>query len=137
MANHLRHLREARAVSLLSDFEKVHIGCVLVYNNRVIAAGHNSNKSHTIQMKYNKYRSLRGHKIEHKIHAETMAMQKLAHFDIDYRKVVCYNYREGKDGRPMLSRPCPSCMRMLQDLGIRKVIYSTETEVGWCEERIA
>lgn len=136
MANHLRHLAEARAVSLLSDFDRVHIGCVLVYNNRVVSAGHNSNKSHTLQMKYNKYRRLYGDKIIHALHAETMAVQKITHFDVDYRKVVCYNYREGKDGRPMLSRPCPSCMRMLQDLGIRKIVYSTNNENGFCEERI-
>lgn len=136
MANIRKFLAMSQAVSFASDFEKVHIGCVLVYNNRVISAGYNSDKSHPLQDKYNRYRNLNGSRIMAKLHAETMAVQKLSHMDIDWKKVVAYNWREGKDGRPMLSRPCPSCMRMLQDLGIRKIVYSTENEIGFCEERI-
>lgn len=136
MANHWQHLMSAKAVSLLSDFERVHLGCVLVYNNRAISSGFNSVKSSPLQMKYNKYRKLHGQKIDHLLHSETMAVQRISHFDIDYSKTICYTYRQGKDGRPMMARPCPSCMRMLQDLGIKKICYSTESIEGYCIERI-
>lgn len=137
MANHLRHLREARAVSLLSDFDRVHLGCVIVYNGRTIAAGCNNRKSSPMQAKYNQHRTLWGSSISHLLHAETAAVITVRHRDIDWRKCIVYTYREGKNGKPMLSRPCPACMAMLQELGVRKIVYSNDVESGWCEERIA
>lgn len=132
-----KFLLMAKTVSLESKFSKFHIGCVIVYNGRVIASGYNSNKSHTQQMNYNKHRHLNGNKIIHKLHAETAAVITIRHRDIDWRKCIVYTYREGKNGKPMLSRPCPACMAMLQELGVRKIVYSNDVESGWCEERIA
>jgi deoxycytidylate deaminase len=134
--NHNRHLEEARAVSLLSDFDRVHIGCVITYNDKVIASGYNNRKTDPVQAKYNRYRKSYGTRTKHFCHAEVMALKRIVNLELDSRNIIVYNYRENADGRPSLSRPCPACMRFIKDLGIRRLIYSTDNEYGWCEERI-
>lgn len=133
---HDRHLSEARAVSLLSDFDRVHIGCVITYNGKVIASGYNNKKTEPLQAKYNKYRNMYGNKVVHMRHAEMMALKKISNLGLDGRNLVVYNYRETANGITALSRPCPACMKFIKELGIRKLIYTTESERGYCEERI-
>ena len=136
MANHKKFLNEARAVSLVSDFNRIHIGCVVVYNGKVVSSGWNNTKTDPIQAKYNRYRNMMGNKVIHMRHAEIMALKKIIHMGLDTKNILLYTYRELADGTPALSRPCPACMNFLKDLGVRKIVYSTESELGWCEERI-
>ena len=39
-----------------SDFDSFHMGCVIVYKGAVLAKGCNSDKTHPMQAKYNKWR---------------------------------------------------------------------------------
>ena len=41
--------------------------------------------------------------------------------------------REYKDGSLAPSRPCPSCMAMLRNLGMKRIFYTTEE--GFVEEK--
>ena len=136
MSKHRRFLNEARAVSLISDFNRVHIGCVVVYNNRVISSGFNNTKTDPVQAHYNRYRNMQGSKVFHLCHAEVMALKKISVMGLDGKKITVYNYRELADSSPALSRPCPACMRMIQDLGITRIVYSTNNRNGYCEERV-
>jgi len=131
-----RHLEEARIVSLLSDFERVHVGCVITYCDKVIASGYNNTKTDPIQERYNRYRDMVGNKVIHMRHAEIMALKKIVHLGLDMKRVVVYNWREYKDGTPALSRPCSACMNFMKDLGITKVVYSTDNANGFCIERV-
>ena len=45
--------KRAKEISCLSDYNRIHIGCVAVYKNHVLAVGYNTNKTHPLQMKYN------------------------------------------------------------------------------------
>lgn len=112
----------AKRVSYNSDFYKCHTGCIAVYAGHVIAEGWNREKTHSLQVKYNKYRNFDETKYPGSIHAEIMVVQKIRNLDIDFSKVEVYIYR-GKS-QPRLSKPCASCEQALRDLGIKKVHYT-------------
>lgn len=121
--NDLKWFNSAKVISKLSDFKKVKLGCIIIYKNAIISTGYNNNKSHPVQKRYNSYRfSEDGN---HKIHAETMALLHIRALNINWRKIKIYIYREFKNGKPALARPCSSCMAMIKDLGIKNIYYTT------------
>lgn len=116
----------ARQVSHMSDFARVKIGAVVVENSRIISTGHNSNKTSTIQYRYNFYRGINDlPECKHKLHAEIAALAPLLHKpDVDWRHTSIYVYRELKNGIISCARPCPACARLIKELGIRHIYYS-------------
>lgn len=129
----VKYFDVAKAVSKLSDFKRIHIGCVIVYGKHIIATGQNTNKTHPMQKEYNKYR-FHGDCIGNgKLHAEMMAMLSLPK-GIDTRKLVLYTYRENRFGEMRMSRPCPSCMTKIKELGIKTIHYTSDD--GFCTEKL-
>lgn len=120
----LAFFNAARAVSKLSDFPRVAVGSVAVYKHRIISSGCNSRKTDTLQKKYNIYRFVEDTPAS--IHSEIACLKPLiGRKDIDFRYVDLYVYREDKNGMPLLARPCRSCEKLIRDLKIRKVFFST------------
>lgn len=116
----------AEAVSKSSDYPRIHIGCVATYgNHRIISSGCNSNKTHPIQKKYNKERFDSDYS-RHSLHAEITTLLPLMKEDIDFSKVEIYTHRRRANGHLSMARPCPSCMALIKDLGIKKIWYTTE-----------
>ena len=111
------------------------IGAVAVFRRSVIAQGRNQDKTHPLQQQYNIYRyNVNGnHYYPSKMHAEMEIISKIRYLDINFNEVEIYVYRETKDGRKALARPCAACTKALRDLGIKKVYYTTND--GYCEER--
>lgn len=121
----LRFFNVAREVSLLSDFKRARVGAVVVDGNRIISSGHNSQKTSTIQDKYNKYRhfeDLNGSLP--RIHAEIAALTPLLKQGVDLTRANIYVYRELRDGTISCARPCPACKQLIHELGIKNVYYS-------------
>lgn len=121
--SHRAYFKAAKAVSELADFHRVKIGCVAVYSHRVISSGANSTKTNPLQKKYNihRYSADSGHTL----HAEMECLLPLLNRkDIDFSKVYLYIYREHKDGTLALARPCPACMALINELGIKKIYYT-------------
>ena len=116
----------AKEISYLSDYNRIHIGCVAVYKNHIIGVGYNTNKTHPIQKKYNKYRCIKysGDFIP-RLHAEMSCLIQIKDTEIDFSKVELFIYREYKDGSLAMSRPCGACMKMIDSLGIKKIHYTT------------
>ena len=56
--------------------------------------------------------------------------------ELEKNKLSIFIYREWKTGEFAMARPCPACMRMIQDLGITRIVYSTNNRNGYCEERV-
>ena len=52
----MKFFKKARKVALLSDYKKVHIGCVAVYQGQIIGIGCNLEKTHPMQAHYNIFR---------------------------------------------------------------------------------
>ena len=128
-----KYFTKARQVANLSDYNKTHVGCVAVYHGQVIGLGYNTNKTHPIQKYYNKYREPSDTMLP-KLHAEINCLNQIKHIDINFSKVKLYIYRTRNDQPFGLSRPCPSCMAAIKDLGIKDIYYTTND--GYAYERL-
>ena len=130
--NDYKFFAKAKQMAKISDFNKVHIGCVAVYSGQVIGVGCNTNKTHTYQAKYNKLRD--DIWTEHKVHAEIACLNQIKHMDIKWSKVKLYIFRTRKDKPFGMSRPCPACMGAIKDIGIKNIYYTTDA--GYVYEQI-
>lgn len=131
--SNLAYFAAAKAVSELSDHKHYKIGAVVVMNHRIISSASNSNsKTHPLQKKYNKYRFTDDG--DHKQHAELAALVPLIRDGVDLSNATIYVYRVHKNGTLAMSRPCPSCMQLIKDVGIKRVFYTTEN--GYAYEKI-
>ena len=131
MKTDIRYFCKAKHVAYASDYPKIHIGCVAVYQGSIIGIGCNTNKTHPIQKYYNFYRTdndafQNTDALLPKLHAEINCINSIRHMNINFAKVKLYIYRLRNDDRPYgISRPCPSCMAAIKDLGIREIHYAT------------
>ena len=128
-----RYFNKARQIADISDYNKIHIGCVAVYQGQIIGLGCNTNKTHPAQKFYNKYRNSSDYMLPN-LHAEISCLNQIKHLNINFAKVKLYIYRIRKDQPFGLSRPCPSCMAAIKDLGIRDIYYTTND--GYSYERL-
>ena len=131
--NDYKYFIKARQAATISDYYKTHIGCVAVYQGNIIGVGCTCNKTHPIQKKYNMYRE-QSDTLLPKLHAEMNCINSIRYLDINFAKVKLYIYRIRKDQSFGLSRPCPSCMQAIKDLGIKDICYTTND--GYVHERI-
>ena len=121
--SHRAYFKAAKAISEVSDFHRASVGCVVVYGHKIISSGYNSNKTNPTQKKLNIHRF--DVDTPATIHAEVAALLPLINRkDISFGDVSLYIYREYKNGKPAMSRPCLSCMALIRQLGIRKIYYS-------------
>lgn len=137
--NNMHMFDAAREASLQSDYSgggRPRIGCIICYKGTILAKGWNTDKTHTVQDRYNKwrYKNPDGHYLPSKLHAEASCINKIKYLDIDMSKVHVFVYRETRDGKLAMSRPCPACMHAIKDLGIKNVHYTTN--LGYAEEKI-
>lgn len=122
----MRFFNMAREVSYLGNYTKARVGAIVTEGNRVISSGHNSSKTSPLQYKYNQYREYEDTNIHlAKVHAEVAALSPIiSNPEIDWSKVSIYVYRETKQGVRSCARPCPACMKLINDLGIRNIYYT-------------
>lgn len=123
-----RYLNMARDVGKRSKFPKYHLGAVAIYKGSLLAAGCNSKKTNPRQMLLNRERGWRADANEfyNPVHAELACLSKIRYLDIDFAKVRLYIYREHKNGIKAMARPCLACRKMIKDMGIKEVWYTTE-----------
>ena len=129
----------ARKVSFSADYTgcaHAKVGCIVVYKGTILAKGFNSDRTHTMQAYYNKwrYKEEDNNYLPAKIHAEIRALQKIQYLDIDFSKVHVFVYRETKQGKIAMARPCSSCMAALRQMGIKKIHYTTDQ--GYAYEQL-
>ena len=68
----------AKAVSKMSDFPRIHIGCVATYgNHRIISSGCNSTKTHPVQKRLNKERFNVDHASVHELNKGKRMIRKV------------------------------------------------------------
>ena len=125
-----KYFRLAKNAMNFSDC-KIKIGSVLVYKNKVLSIGYNTNKSHPLQKLLNqKYRSTKDRVFNvdnhtNGIHSELMCLINTKGLDIEWHKVSIYIYRESNN-KPSMCKPCPCCNKALLERGIKtKNIYYT------------
>lgn len=125
------YFRAAEAISRLSD-HKCQLGCVVVNNHHIISSGHNSDsRGHGFQKRldekfFNDGKS-RGCK-----HAEIDALLPLIRNRVDLTRATIYVFRKNKHDELAMARPCPRCMSIIKEQGIRKIEYTTD--LGFASE---
>lgn len=128
-----KYFDKAKRIAAISDYHKIHIGCVAVYQGNVIGIACNTNKTHPTQKYYNRFRE-ESDVLMPKLHAEINCINQIKHLDINFSKVKLYIYRIRNDKPYGMSRPCPSCMAAIKDLGIRDIYYTTND--GYVYEKL-
>lgn len=113
----------AREISMLSTFPRIRIGCVVVKGKSIISSGFNEERTHPIQLRYNKYRKERRKHDTSYIHAEMSAILSSPVHDLSNCEI--YVYRESTDGCLLMARPCEACMKLIKERGVRVIHYST------------
>lgn len=131
--NDKKFFDKAKKVSLISDFPKIHVGCVAVYHNKIIGFASNLSKTHPTQKYYNRFRENIG-ECDPKLHAEINCITSIKHMDINFAKVKLYIYRPRISLPTGMCRPCPSCMAAIKDLGIKNIFYTTDN--GFAHEEL-
>ena len=122
----------AKEMSKLSDWPKEHLGCVITCGSKIISSGYNEKKTSPLQKELHAIRFTED--TAHSNHSEVNALKPLIHRkDINFKYCSVYVYREHKNGNLALSRPCKSCMKLIKDLGIKKIYYTIEN--GYAEEK--
>lgn len=130
-----RFLDLAKIVSRTSDYHGPRIGCVVVYKKSVLSVASNSEKTHSLQKIYNRFRNFDIDKSPAKVHSEVHALSWLIGKNIDWNNVEIYIYRELRNGAPAISKPCPACSKLIDDLGIKTVFYINEKGERFKEKR--
>lgn len=121
-----RYFKKAKMAATISDYTKIHIGCIAVYQGNVIGFSCNTTKTHPIQKYYNRYRnSWSKNGIKPTLHAEINCLNSIRHLDINFQKVKLYIFRTRFDKEFGMCRPCPSCMAAIKDLGIKHIYYTS------------
>ena len=92
--NDMHYFVKASQVAEISDFAKINIGCIAVYQGTIIGVDFNTNKTHPMQKKYNIYRN--GENFTPKLHAEINCLNSIRYLDINFPKVKLYIYRKRK-----------------------------------------
>lgn len=118
-----------------STFDICRVGCVIMIGNTVVGRGCNTEKSDPYQKAYNvRYRTFEKGNYsdkEHSLHAEMAALKSITYpvaRQLNWKRAKAYVFRIAP-GLPLgqgLSAPCDACARALADVGVRKVLFSTE-----------
>lgn len=131
----------AKNIAAQSTFERFHVGCVVVYQGKIISSACNSRKPDPLQAKYNvhrKFNNVNRSSCVHSGHAELRALKHIPYTiakDINWSKVKVFVYRiaPGLIYQKGLAMPCQACAHYIRDLGIKEVYFSTE--MGYAMER--
>ena len=119
------YFSKAREISKLSDFKRSRHGSVIVHKNNIIAMAHNRGKVFLeFTRRFNPNQTA---------HAEMMAILKVKDKRI-LKDCTLFIHREMHSGKPSISRPCETCMRIIKSFGISHVYYSYENKDGFKEE---
>lgn len=108
----------------------------LMYKNKMVAFGVNSDKTSPMQKLYRTRTELKDIKnFIDKEHSEINCLRKVDYMDIDFKKAELVVISKRCDGNYRLARPCQVCMTAVKDFGIRKIYY-TNREGGFTFEKI-
>lgn len=127
VSNRIQNIAKDLAITSEHHFR---VGAVIVRGRRVIAAGCNKTKTHTIiRNKIDRF------SLCDKLHAE-MAVILKARTDITGAKIYILRVSDNENGTGM-SKPCDLCMRLIRNSGIKEIIYTTgDPQQPWMREKI-
>lgn len=111
------YLSVARYFAKKSMAKKMH-GAIVVKSGRVLGTGFNKNRNNPNIV------SPEHIKTDCSYHAEELAIRDAGS---DVRGAIIYVARVNKNGQDRDSMPCPKCFNLIQDSGIKRIIYTTSS----------
>lgn len=112
--NIYKYMMTAKEEATKSNY-KQQLGAVIVSGNRILSKGYNQIRHCKVGKRYSPW--------ENSVHAERNACSKI---DKDKLKgTTIFVFRQYSDGSPALAMPCEDCMKMIIELGIKRVYFST------------
>jgi deoxycytidylate deaminase len=102
------------------------LGCIIFKGKKIISKGRN------YKLKFTKAKSTYL-KWPASIHAELDAIMRAR---ITLKGTNLIVVRINKNGKFLLSRPCPYCLQLIQHYGIKRIIYSNSSYPYLIEERV-
>lgn len=115
MKRHSAFLDLAKYYASLSNAKKQH-GAIVVKGNRILGIGYNKNKNNP---KYISEEHIKRHSSRH---AEWEAMRD-ANWNV--KGAILYVARVNRQGETRNSEPCFLCKEKIEEMKIKKVIYTT------------
>lgn len=113
-----KYFELAKKLSIKSSHHTHKMGCVVVNKNEIVGIGFNQIKTHPKSP--HPFKTL---------HAEISAILGVSYRDL--KGCTVYVYRETKDGKPAMAKPCQVCEQALKNVGIKKVYFSVDNDKGW------
>lgn len=116
-------IRLANKMAAKSRFIRARMGAVITKGGRVLSTGTNKvGFSKKLKEK---------HEYSDTIHAEEAAIIPLLDGEKQHLLVgaTIHVSRILKDGSPGMAKPCPTCQKLIEAAGIKKVFYTTESGV--------
>lgn len=110
-------LSVARYFATKSSARNTH-GAVLVKGGRVIGTGYNRNRNHPRIVSPEHIKS------DCSVHAEESAIRDAGY---DVKNAILYVARVNRHGQDRDSKPCPRCLDLIKESGIKRVIYTTQS----------
>ena len=115
-------IKHASRVASESVFHRARIGAVIAKGSRILSSGYN-------RIGYSKY--LPNRPYPESIHAEEAAILKLLRERRlrDLAGSTIFVSRINRSGACRLSKPCRNCQDLIRSVGIKRVVYTTDTGV--------
>lgn len=110
------NIKKIRSIALKSKHPTHMVGAIAMRKGTPISSGTNSDKTHPKMIRYGQYVSC---------HAEWQAIIGVKNKKL-FNGSVFITYSERKDGTMRNARPCELCLPILIELGVDKIIYSTD-----------
>ena len=111
-------LKRAMKLAKISTCKQKH-GAIIIKGGSVLSVGINRNKNNpTFVGEATKNWS---------VHAEAAAIKACAGADL--RNAIIYVARINKAHEPMMSKPCQKCEKLIREAGIRKVVYTIDSQM--------
>lgn len=114
------YLSVARYFATKSTARNTH-GAVVVKGGRVLGTGFNRNRNHP------KIVSPEHIKTDCSFHAEEIAIRESGE---NLKGAIIYVARVNRQGKDRDSKPCPRCISLIEEVGIKRIIYTSEKEVN-------
>lgn len=111
------YLSVARYCASKSMARNTH-GAVVVKGGRVLATGWNKNRNHPAIV------SPEHIKTECSYHAEEVAIREAGEDNV--RGAIIYVARINKHGKDRDSKPCPKCSALIERVGIKRVVFTSQ-----------
>ena len=113
-------------LSTFSNKRRLQVGAIIVFKNKVIASGFNTNKTNPLQRTFafltNNYENIM-------CHAEVNVIYKVIREKYnrkDFEKMDIYIYRDMDSGLG-LAKPCSICEACIKTFRFRNVYYTSES----------